>query len=141
MATRKQRRRREKERRHEWEEVYVDETGREVDPEEADSLARSRASSNGRAPTRRPAQARGRQRVVEPPSWRRVAKRSLVFAPFMFLILTFLDSGTPLDSRIVYTLQLMLLFMPFSYLVDSFAYRMYRRRTGQGARSQGEEPA
>ena len=138
MPTRKQRRRREKERRHEWEEVYVDEAGREVDPEQAESLARSRAPTNGRAPARRQAQPRSRQRVVEPPSWRRVAKRSLIFAPFMFLVLTFLDGETTALARVLYTLQLMLLFVPFSYLVDSFAYRMYRKRL---ARESAEKTA
>ncbi|MDF2749544.1 MAG: hypothetical protein K0T00_719, partial [Gaiellaceae bacterium] len=35
MPSKKQRRRREKLKRHQWEEVYVDEEGRELDPEEA----------------------------------------------------------------------------------------------------------
>ena len=39
MPSKKQRRRREKLKRHEWEEVYVDEEGRELDPEEAEALA------------------------------------------------------------------------------------------------------
>lgn len=128
MPTKKQRRRRQKERRHEWEEVYVDEEGREVAPEEARELVdeqRVRGRTNGRAQAGRRTPAR---KGVEPPSWRRVAKRGLIFAPLMFLVITLLESGTPVLARVVYTAQLMLLFMPFSYLVDTFAYRMYKKR-------------
>src|ERR687891_356491 len=39
VPTRKQRRRRQKELRHEWEEVYVDAEGRELAPEEVEELA------------------------------------------------------------------------------------------------------
>ena len=38
MASRKQRRRQQKLKRHEYEEVYVDEEGRELAPEEAEEL-------------------------------------------------------------------------------------------------------
>jgi hypothetical protein len=133
MPTRKQRRRRDKERRHEWEEVYVDEEGRELAPDEAELLAQ--AGGRGRENGHRPAAGRAGagRKVVEPPSWRRVAKRALIFAPFMFLVITFLDSETTLLARALYTGQLMLLFIPFSYVVDSFAYRMYRRRVGDEA--------
>src|SRR5688572_18838466 len=74
MPTRKQRRRRAKERRHEYEYVYVevDEEGREVEVEVEGDELEERTRSNGRAP--RPVTRSGR--VVEPPSWRRVAKRA-----------------------------------------------------------------
>ncbi|MER3412157.1 MAG: hypothetical protein C4305_07605, partial [Thermoleophilia bacterium] len=58
MATKKQRRRRAKERRHEWEYVLVDEEGREIAVEDANGKKRERAPSRtagGRqAPVRAP---------------------------------------------------------------------------------------
>ena len=44
MPTKKQRRRREKLKRHEYEEVYVDEEGRELEPDEAEELDRRDAT-------------------------------------------------------------------------------------------------
>src|SRR5215213_4146185 len=93
MPTRKQRRRRQKERRHDWEEVYVDETGRELAPDEAAEVAppQTRGRENGRrAAGPRPT---GR-RAPDRPSWRRVAKRALIFAPLMFVVITVLDPDT-----------------------------------------------
>jgi hypothetical protein len=129
VPTRKQRRRREKERRHEWEEVYVDETGREIAPDEIDDI---RPEPRGRENGRRAPAARQR-RPVDPPSWRRVAKRALVFAPFMFIVITVLDPKTSLAAHVLYTVQLILLFVPFSYLVDTVAYRVHRKRVEQAA--------
>jgi hypothetical protein len=127
VPTRKQRRRREKERRHEWEEVYVDETGREIEPDEVDEVRREpRGRENGRR-----AASRRSRRTVDPPSWRRVGKRALVFAPFMFIVITLLDPKTSLAAHVLYTLQLMVLFIPFSFLVDTVSYRVQRKRLEQ----------
>jgi hypothetical protein len=123
MPTRKQRRRRAKERRHEYEYVYVDEEGREV---EVESEAEEKTRSNGRAP--RPVTRAGR--VVEPPSWQRVGKRGLLFAPLMFLTITLIDQGTPISVRILNTVMLLAFFLPFSYLMDRMLYRASVRRAG-----------
>ena len=133
MPTRKQRRRRQKERRHDWEEVYVDETGRELAPDEAAEVAppQTRSRENGRrAAGPRPT---GR-RAPDRPSWRRVAKRALIFAPLMFVVITVLDPDTSPAARVLYTAQLIALFVPFSYFVDTIAYRMYRKRVEQADR-------
>lgn len=112
--------------------MYVDESGREIDPDEVEEIApQTRTRENGR----RPAQARSRNaRTVDPPSWRRVAKRGLIFAPFMFIVISVLDPSTGIPARVLYTLQLMLLFVPFSYLVDTVSYRVYQKRTQQPER-------
>src|SRR5215204_4423422 len=86
MPSRKQRKRRAKDRRHDWEYVYVDETGEEVEAPEDEPI-----SQNGkRSPQRAKPKASG-QREVQPPSWRKVGKRGLLFAPLMFLTVTFPD--------------------------------------------------
>jgi hypothetical protein len=123
MPTRKQRKRRAKERRHEYEYVYVDEEGREVEvePEEIEPEKRRNGKTDARPVTRA-------GRVVEPPSWRRVAKRGLLFAPLMFLTITLIDRDTALSVRLVNTVLLLAFFLPFSYLMDRMIYRASVRR-------------
>ena len=128
MPTRKQRRRRAKGRRHEYEYVFVDDEGNEVEVDETELESRRAASPNGRA-RQQPSRANIR---VQPPSWRRVAKRGLIFAPLMFLTVMLLDSSLELWQVAVQTVWLLAIFLPFSYFMDSFMYRRYRRRTGAG---------
>ncbi len=123
MPSRKQRKRRAKDRRHEWEYVYVDETGVEVETPEDEPISR-----NGkRQPQRSKAQSSG-GREVQPPSWRRVGKRGLLFAPLMFLTVTFLSGDLTMTQRIVNTAFLLAFFLPFSYAIDALMYRLYKKR-------------
>jgi hypothetical protein len=122
MPSRKQRRRRAKERRHEWEEVWVDEEGNEIEPP-----LEGEPSRNGkRASSPPPAKAGGR--TVQPPSWRRVGKRGLIFAPLMFLTVTFLSGELTISQRLLNTAFLLAFFLPFSYAMDALMYRMAVRR-------------
>jgi hypothetical protein len=135
MTTRKQRRRRQKERRHEYEYVYVDEHGEEVEvvPEEIEEPPAPRAKPKS-APKSAPKQERAASfrggREVPPPSWRRVAKRGLIFAPFMFVTLLLLDQGRSYDLLVINTVVLLFFFLPFSYVLDTLMYRVYLKRTG-----------
>jgi hypothetical protein len=129
MPSRKQRRRRQKNRRHEWEYVYVDEEGREVEATD-DDLPVSR---NGKRTQREPGKPKPTgMREVQPPSWRRVGKRGLIFAPLMFLTVTFLSGDLTLQQQILNTAFLLAFFLPFSYAMDAVMYRMYRKRAGLG---------
>jgi hypothetical protein len=125
MPSRKQRRRRAKERRHEWEEVWVDEEGNEVEPP-PDGEAPARAEKRAAAPARR----QTGMRAVNPPSWRRVGKRALIFAPLMFLTVSFLSSELTIGEKVFQTTFLLAFFLPFSYAMDALMYRMYVRRSG-----------
>jgi len=134
MPSKKQRRRRAKELRHEWEEVYVDAEGRELAPEEVEELApavAAKAAARGRTKAAaRPQQAQPRRtgRTVQPPSWRRVAKRAAIFAPLMYVFITLTNRGTNPYYALLITLQLILLFVPFSYLMDRLTYRLWQKR-------------
>jgi hypothetical protein len=128
MASRKQRRRRAKERRHEWEEVWVDDEGNEVEPPSNCDSPRDSAKR-----TTAPARRQTGLRNVQPPSWRRVAKRGLIFAPLMFLTVTFLSSNLTLVQQIGNTVFLLAFFLPFSYAMDVLMYRMFLRRGGAPA--------
>jgi hypothetical protein len=125
MPSRKQRRRRAKERRHEWEEVWVDDQGNEVEPP-ADEETPGRSEKRASAPARR----QTGMRTVQPPSWRRVGKRALIFAPLMFLTVSFLSSELTIGQKIIQTSFLLAFFLPFSYAMDALMYRMYVRRGG-----------
>jgi hypothetical protein len=129
MPSRRQRRRRQKERRHDWEYVYVDDEGNEVEaPEEELALSR-----NGKRAAQQPQKNKpSGMREVQPPSWGRVGKRGLIFAPLMFLTVTFLSGDLTIAQRLVNTAFLLAFFLPFSYAMDALMYRMYRKRTGTG---------
>ena len=124
MPSKKQQRRRQKLKRHEWEEVYVDQDGRELDPDEAEQLVKPAKGTREKA---KPAE-RGR-RVVEPPSWRRTLKRGALFFPLMLIVVFFVNSKDASTAQsIVSTVTLMAFFLPFSYFMDSLVWRSYQRR-------------
>ena len=129
MPSRKQRRRREKGRRHEYEYVYVDEEGREVEVDEAEPEA-ERAPKAERAKARSSPSGRA-VRPVPPPSWGRVGRRLLIFAPLMFILFSLTSEGVPVIARLAYTLGYAALFAPFLYYIDRWAYRRYLRQTGR----------
>jgi hypothetical protein len=127
VATKKQQRRRQKLKRHDYEEVYVDETGRELAPEEAEQLAGPTTAKRSASTSKsRPAE-RGR-RAVEPPSWRRTGKRALLFFPLMLAVVFLLSPELATAAKVFNTLVLMAFFVPFSYLMDAMMWRSFQRR-------------
>jgi hypothetical protein len=124
MPSKKQRRRREKSLRHEYEYVLLDEEGNEL-PVEPTELKKKEPAVKAKAGAR-PARA---ARTVQPPSWQRVAKRGLIFAPVMFIMVTII-SGKKLTmtGKVTQTLLLLAFFLPFSYLMDTFANRTNKKR-------------
>lgn len=133
MPTKKQRRRRQKGRRHDYEFVYVDDEGREVDVE-PDELEQARSPRNGKRDAKRQPQ-KGRDgrpaREVAPPSWTKVGKRALIFFPLIFLAFSFVNSQQPVGARLLVTVVYTAFFLPFMYLMDRAMYRAYLKRTGQ----------
>ncbi len=132
MPSRKQRRRRAKERRHEYEYVYVDDEGNEVEPSEGELAAARNGKRDTGAPRKTGLARRGA--AVQPPSWNRVGRRGLIFAPIMFVTVMLIGGQLTLAQQIVQTTLLLAIFLPFSYVLDSMAYRRYLRRTGQSPR-------
>jgi hypothetical protein len=119
VATKKQRRRRAKEQRHEY--VWVDDEGNEVEPdgtpvegEKGDK--KSRAGSSG--PAREP----------QAPSWRRTFRRGAIFAPIMFGTVFLLSPDLPTTTKVTQTLLIVAIFIPFSYFIDRLFYRSFLRR-------------
>ena len=135
MPSRKQLRRQQKLKRHEYEEVYVDEEGRELEPEEAEELLGAATPRAAKAAKSQPA-ARG-ARTIEPPSLRRTLRRGLLFAPLMLVVVILLGDQLTLAQQITQTVVLMVFFLPFSYFMDTMVYRSYQRRL---ARSGDKKP-
>jgi hypothetical protein len=130
MPSRKQRRRRAKERRHEYEYVYVDETGEEVAPPAEDEQPRRERSerrrngANQRAAKRAP-------REYGPPSWKKSARRALLFFPLFFIVFSLVNKHSAIESRLVASLAYSVLFIPLTYMMDRTAYRAFLRRSGR----------
>jgi len=126
MPTRKQIRRQQKLKRHDYEEVYVDEEGRELDPEEAQELIGAPSPRAAKVAKKQPA---GRApRTIEPPSMRRTLKRGLLFFPLMLVTVMLLGNDLTLATQITQTVVLMAFFLPFSYFMDTMMFRTYQRR-------------
>ncbi len=138
MATKKQRRRRAKERRHEWEYVLLDEEGREIAVEDADGAGRKQASGRAAPGRQTPVRAPG-GRVIEPPSWGRVLKRAAIFGPLILVVVYLLrPKGATLGSVVLQAIVLLAFFIPFSYLMDALMYRVARKRVARGAEGKGK---
>lgn len=136
MPTRKQRRRAQKERRHEYETVWVDSEGQELEEppgELVDAMTEKRANGKPKAQPQRGGRA---GRVPSPPSWQRAARRSLILGAVIFALFYILGTkngnhniAAALGLAALYTL----LFIPFSYTIDRFSYKRWERRGEQQA--------
>jgi hypothetical protein len=127
VPSRKQRRRREKLKRHEYEYVLETEEGEEIPLE---SPRAAEAARNGKAGEAKkhdgPVDRRGRP--VPQPSLQRVLRRTAIFAPLIAIFIYVQDQSAPLAAVAFQVLLLLAFFMPFSYMVDLFVYRMVMRR-------------
>ena len=126
MPSKKQRRRREKLQRHEYEYVLETDDGEQVI--ESPRAAEAAAPKNGK-PTKTAAGPLDRHgKPIPEPSIRRVLRRTAIFVPLIALFLYVTVENITIPGLIVNILVLLALFMPFSYLVDMVVYRMLWRR-------------
>ena len=131
MPTKKQRRRHQKARRHEYEYVYVDDEGNEVEVDPAELRPEKetvREPRAGKAANKKAATPASSRRKIEPPSWRRSGKRALILGPLMVVAMMLFNQGLPFGQQIAPAIFLIAFFIPFSYFTDSLAYKMYRKR-------------
>ena len=142
MPSRKQRRRREKTFRHEYETVLLDADGNEI-PLDPDELRAEREAKEKERAAAKPA--RGKQqpapkgragRVLrEPPapSWHRALKRGGTMGGLMLLAFVFLFKDQPLGIRLAWGVFYAAAFVPLTYWIDRTAYRTYQRRLAKNA--------
>src|SRR3954469_8712469 len=134
MPTRKQRRRLQKERRHEYETVWVDSEGNELEgpPEELAEKPEKRDGAKPKPKANATQQRGGRTvRVPPPPSWQRAAKRAGILGAVIFVFIYLVGSrnggqgfASALSLAVVYTA----LFIPFQYVLARFAHNRWQRR-------------
>ncbi len=129
MPSRKQRRRRQKLQRHEYEYVIETEEGEIPVESPRDLEAVNRTVQNGRTVGREPKLLDRRGRPVQKPTLKRVLRRAAIFAPLL-VVFVYLMSGNELGTGGVIANALILLafFIPFSYMVDMLVYRALVRR-------------
>ena len=145
MPSRKQKRREAKSKRHEYEFVYLDSEGNELEepPEELAAPSRTKASSNGSnaATPKRTAQQQTRgRREPQPPSWQRAGKRALILGAVVFALFTLTNKKAGYTGALPLALIYTALFVPFTYTVDRFAYRRYLARKESGAAGSPRQP-
>ena len=126
MPSRKQRRRREKLQRHEYEYVVETDEGEEVVERPTEREKKPEDSKRG-GKRGRPARA-GRTREVPKPSLQRVIKRTGLVLPFALLVVFLFGRSLTMQQKIFQALLLLAFFIPMSYVVDVFMYRAYQRR-------------
>ena len=134
MPNRKQRRRREKDFRHDVRVYEVDEEGNEVPiselrtQEPAKPSAKSATSkSNGKPRSGRA------PREVPPPSWERAIKRGGLMGAGMLLIFVFVLKSGAVVQRVGIGVFYAVAFIPLTYWVDRTSYRTYQRRLARDA--------
>jgi hypothetical protein len=144
MPTRKQRRREAKSKRHDYEIVYVDEEGNEVEPapEELEAAKVERPERrNGAKPaaTKKPTSRSGR--TPPPPTWKRSFRRAGLLGIVVFFLFALGAKGTSggyasaAGLAVLYTA----LFVPFTYAIDRFAYRRWEARQSEAGPSKKAE--
>jgi hypothetical protein len=139
MPTRKQRRRREKNFRHEYETVLLDADGTEhpLDEDERREQREARAQAKAVA---KPQGKGGRQRPVRevaPPSWDRAFRRGGLMGGLMLVAFVFLFKSAPIGIRLAWGAFYAVAFIPLTYWVDRTTYRAHQRRV---ARQSGKKP-
>ena len=137
MPTRKQKRRDLKSKRHDYEFVYVDGEGNELDevPEELEAPKKERTNgSNKPVATKKGQHARRGMRQPPQPSWSRAFKRGGMLGVVVLVLFSFGAKGhiaRVIPLAVIYTL----LFVPFTFYIDRFAYRRWEARQQGGGTS------
>jgi hypothetical protein len=132
MPTRKQRRRRAKDFRHDMRVFEVDAEGNEV------PLAELRTSEERKPKAEKkqqPARTKGGRSMREPPqpSWHRAIRRGGAMGGLLLVAFLFLLRSGPLPQRILIGVLYGLAFIPLTYWIDRMAYRTYQRRLAKQA--------
>jgi len=127
VPTRKQRRRRDKTFRHEYDLVVYDEDGNEV-PVDPGELRAAKAKD---APKAKKGQQRGGRkprppRVVGPATWNRAFKRGGTMGAILLIAMILIVPKSTVIA-VIYGIAL----IPFTYLIDRMAYRNYVRRNAK----------
>jgi predicted lipid-binding transport protein (Tim44 family) len=135
VPTRKQRRRRDKDFRHDVRVFEVDEEGNEVPIAEL----RQREEQEKPKPAKQQPKTRGGRQLkeVQPPSWERAFRRGGLMGGAMLLVFLFLLKSGPVAQRVAIGVFYAVAFIPLTYWIDRTAYRSYQKRMNRAASAGG----
>jgi hypothetical protein len=138
MPTRKQRRRRAKDFRHDMRVFEVDAEGNEVPLAEL----RTPEEKKPRSDKQQPAKTKSGRILREPPapSWHRALRRGGAMGGLMLVAFTFILRSGPLPQRLAIGLVYGLAFIPLTYWIDRTAHRTYQRRVAKAAAAGKQSP-
>ena len=132
MPTRKQRRRRSKDFRHDVRVFEIDEEGNEVPIAELRQHDKPKANAAKGKQKQQPRDKKGRPvKAVPPPSWERAFKRGGLMGGLMLVAFLFLFKNAAIELRIAWGLFYALAFIPLTYWIDRTAFRTYQRRVAR----------
>jgi hypothetical protein len=133
MPTRKQKRRELKSQRHDYEFVYLDGEGKELDevPEELEQPKKERSNGSKQVAAKKGQRAPRGRRQPPQPSWNRAVKRGAMLGAVVLVLFSFGAKGNiarVIPLALIYTL----LFIPFTFYIDRFAYKRWQARQQGG---------
>jgi hypothetical protein len=135
MPTRKQRRRRDKDFRHDVRVFEVDADGNEVPIAELRAREEPKAKAAPAKGAKKGGSAKGgsSRALREPPqpSWNRALRRGGLMGGAMLLAFVFLFKNSSLPLRVAWGVFYAVAFIPLTYWIDRTAYRAYLRRTAK----------
>ncbi len=136
MPTRKQKRRDLKAKRHDYEFVYLDGEGNELDevPEELEQPKKERTNGSKPAAGKRAQPAQRGRRQPPVPSWSRALKRGGLLGAVVLVLFSFGSKGH-IVSVIPLALLYTALFVPFTFYIDRFAYKRWQARQPGGGQA------
>jgi hypothetical protein len=132
VPSRKQRRRRDKSFRHEYEVVTYDEEGNEVQLSEVREKKPEKAK-DGSGTTKKSVKGSSRSttralREPTPPSWRRSIRRGGLWGGVMFVVVVFVLPGGSPAARVLTGVLYAAAFIPLTYWIDRLTYRTWQKR-------------
>ena len=128
MPTRKQRRRRQKDFRHDVRVFEVDEEGNEIPIAELRERDEKPKAPNGAAKGKQAGRAARPVREPAQPSWHRALRRGGLMGGLMLVAFVFLFKNAPIGVRLAWGLFYGVAFVPLTYWIDRTAYRSYQKR-------------
>jgi hypothetical protein len=136
VASQKRRRRRAKEKRHQYDLVEIDSEGNETVLSASEVRTETPAKgSTAPAKGRQGGSSKGRRSGPQPPTWPRVLKRGALFAPIFLATVMLLGGGRlTFVGAVVQTLLLLAIFVPFSYFMDRLMWRSHQKRLARDRR-------
>jgi hypothetical protein len=133
VATRKQKRRRAKGKRHDYEVVYLDGEGNEVEPDEIESSRAAKAPARATSSSKRSSSSSSKSRVTrapKPPSWPRAVRRGAIFMPILIAVVLITNRNQSALSIVPIAIVFTALVVPFGYFTDHLTWRAYQKRVG-----------